>query len=47
MITLGAGAATALVLAVEPARTCFLTENLVLVRRPAADSEAELFAAAE
>ncbi|MEV5351152.1 Imm21 family immunity protein, partial [Streptomyces achromogenes] len=46
-IAVGAGAVTALVLADEPSRTCFLPENLLLVRWLAADSEAELFAAVE
>ncbi|TGN74956.1 hypothetical protein E5083_20255 [Streptomyces bauhiniae] len=41
------GAATALVLADEPARTCFLPEKLLFVRWLAASSEAELLAAAE
>ncbi|MEU7090144.1 Imm21 family immunity protein [Streptomyces achromogenes] len=46
-IAVGAGAVTALVLADEPSRTCFLPENLLLVRWLAAGSEAELFAAVE
>ncbi|UNO43267.1 Imm21 family immunity protein [Streptomyces sp. MST-110588] len=47
VIAVGAGAVTALVLADEPARTCFLPEKLLFVRWLAADSEAELFTAAE
>jgi hypothetical protein len=47
VIAVGAGAVTALVLADEPAKTCFLPEKLLFVRWLAADSEAELFAAAE
>ncbi|MEV5520436.1 Imm21 family immunity protein [Streptomyces sp. NRRL S-1314] len=47
VIAVGAGAATVLVLADEPAKTCFLPEKLLFVRWLAADSEAELFAAAE
>ncbi|MEV7260950.1 Imm21 family immunity protein [Streptomyces sp. NPDC093937] len=47
VITVAAGAATALVLADEPATTCFLPEKLLFVRWLAADSEDELFAAAE
>lgn len=47
VIAVGVGAATALVLADEPAKTCFLPEKLLFVRWLAADSEAELFAAAE
>ncbi|MFD7873648.1 Imm21 family immunity protein [Streptomyces sp. NPDC059766] len=47
VITAGAEAATVLVLADEPATTCFLPEKLLFVRWLAADSEAELFAAAE
>ncbi len=47
VIAVAAGAATALVLADEPAKTCFLPEKLLFVRWLAADSEAELFAAAE
>lgn len=47
VITVGAGAATALVLADQPAKTCFLLEKLLFVRCLAADSEAELLSAAE
>ncbi|MGW5478473.1 Imm21 family immunity protein [Streptomyces sp. NPDC004008] len=47
VITVGAGPATALVLADEPATTCFLPEKRLFVRWLAADSEAELFAGAE
>ncbi|MFJ5779947.1 Imm21 family immunity protein [Streptomyces sp. NPDC093094] len=47
VIGVGAGSATALVLADEPATTCFLPERLLFVRWLAADSEDELFAAAE
>lgn len=47
VITVGAGPATALVLADEPAKTCFLPEKLLFVRWLAADSEAELLATAE
>ncbi|MFG3195240.1 Imm21 family immunity protein [Streptomyces sp. NPDC048208] len=47
MITVGAGGDTALVLADEPAKTCFFPEELLFVRWLAADSEAELFEAAE
>lgn len=47
VIAVGAGAATALVLADEPAKTCFLPEKLLFVRWLAADSEAELLTAAE
>ncbi|MFF7098100.1 Imm21 family immunity protein [Streptomyces rubradiris] len=47
VIAVGAGAVTALVLADEPAKTCFLPEKLLFVRWLAADSEAELFAAVE
>ncbi|WP_239072306.1 Imm21 family immunity protein [Streptomyces bauhiniae] len=47
VITVGAGAATALVMADEPAKTCFLPEKLLFVRWLAADSEAELFAGVE
>ncbi|MGA5181773.1 Imm21 family immunity protein [Streptomyces pseudogriseolus] len=47
VIAVGAGAATVLVLADEPAKTCFLPEKLLFVRWLAADSEAVLFAAAE
>ncbi|MFG3046691.1 Imm21 family immunity protein [Streptomyces sp. NPDC048241] len=46
VITVGAGGATALVLADEPAQTCFLPEELLFVRWLAANSEAELFEAA-
>lgn len=46
-IAVGAGDVTALVLADEPAKTCFLPEKLLFVRWLAADSEAELFTAAE
>lgn len=46
VIAVGTGAATALVLADEPARTCFLPETLLFVRWLAADSEAEVFTAA-
>ncbi|MFF0163698.1 Imm21 family immunity protein [Streptomyces sp. NPDC005263] len=46
-IAVGTGAVTALVLADEPAKTCFLPEKLLFVRWLAADSEAELFAAAD
>ncbi|MFD7885122.1 Imm21 family immunity protein [Streptomyces bauhiniae] len=42
-----AGGTNALVLADEPAKTCFLPEKLLFVRWPAAGSEDELFAAAE
>ena len=47
VIAVGAGATTALVLADEPAKTCFLPEKLLFVRWLAADSEAEVFTAAE
>ena len=47
VIAVSAGANTALVLADEPAKTCFLPEKLLFVRWLAADSEAELFTAAE
>lgn len=47
VIAVGAGAVTALVLADEPAKTCFLPEKLLFVRWLAVDSEAELFTAAE
>ncbi|GHH23287.1 hypothetical protein Srubr_20090 [Streptomyces rubradiris] len=46
-IAVGACAVTALVLADEPARTCFLPKKLLFVRWAAADSEAELFVAVE
>ncbi|MFD8012662.1 Imm21 family immunity protein [Streptomyces sp. NPDC058955] len=41
------GAGTALVLSDEPATTCFLPERLLFVRWLAADTEDELFEAAE
>lgn len=41
------GAGTALVLADEPATTCFLPERLLFVRWLAADTEDDLFEAAE
>ncbi|WP_086830229.1 Imm21 family immunity protein [Streptomyces sp. NRRL B-24572] len=47
VITVGAGPANALVLADEPATTCFLPEKRLFVRWLAADQEAELFAGAE
>ncbi|WP_237551766.1 MULTISPECIES: Imm21 family immunity protein [unclassified Streptomyces] len=47
VIAVGANAATALVLADEPAKTCFLPERRLFVRWLAADSESELFATAE
>ncbi|ARF59234.1 hypothetical protein B1H19_04695 [Streptomyces gilvosporeus] len=47
VISVGADGAMALVLADEPATTCFVPEKLMFVRWLAADSEAELFAAAE
>ncbi|WP_225628813.1 Imm21 family immunity protein [Streptomyces werraensis] len=47
VIAVGAGVVTALVLADEPAKTCFLPEKLLFVRWLAADSETELLAAAE
>lgn len=47
VIAVSAGAVTALVLADEPAKTCFLPEKLLFVRWLAAHSEAELFTAAE
>ncbi|MFG2948324.1 Imm21 family immunity protein [Streptomyces adustus] len=47
VITAGAEAAAVLVLADEPATTCFLPEKQLFVRWLAADSQAELFAAAE
>ncbi|ALP00027.1 hypothetical protein SHL15_9108 [Streptomyces hygroscopicus subsp. limoneus] len=40
VIAVGVGAVTALVLADEPAKTCFLPEKLLFVRWLAADSEA-------
>ncbi|WEH43434.1 Imm21 family immunity protein [Streptomyces sp. AM 2-1-1] len=46
VIAVGTGTATALVLADEPAKTCFLPETLLFVRWLAADSEAEVFTAA-
>lgn len=47
VIALGAGDTNALVLADEPARTCFLPEKLLFVRWMSADSEAELFTGVE
>lgn len=47
VIAVGAETATALVLADEPARTCFLPDELVFVRWLAADSEEELLAGME
>ncbi|MEU3071518.1 Imm21 family immunity protein [Streptomyces sp. NPDC006906] len=47
VIAVGGGATTVLVLADEPAMTCFLPEKRLFVRWLAADSEAELFAAAD
>ncbi|MFJ9539180.1 Imm21 family immunity protein [Streptomyces sp. NPDC101225] len=46
VITVGENGAQALVLADEPATSCFLPEHRVFLRRLAADSEAELKAAA-
>lgn len=47
VITVGTGGATALVLADEPATTCFLPMEMLFVRWLAADSAAELFEAVE
>ncbi|MFJ3670334.1 Imm21 family immunity protein [Streptomyces sp. NPDC090106] len=47
VIAVGAEGATALVLADEPAKTCFLPEEQLFVRWLAADSEEELLAGAE
>ncbi|MFJ6185290.1 Imm21 family immunity protein [Streptomyces sp. NPDC092295] len=47
VIAVRAETATALVLADEPAMTCFLSEKLLFVRWLAADSEEELLAGAE
>ncbi|MFI8350373.1 Imm21 family immunity protein [Streptomyces sp. NPDC085596] len=47
VITVGTGGDTALVLADEPAKTCFLPEELLFVRWLAADLGTELFEAAE
>ncbi|HZG04490.1 MAG TPA: Imm21 family immunity protein, partial [Streptomyces sp.] len=47
VIAVGEGRGQALVLADQPARSCHLPEHRLFVRRPAADSESELLAAAE
>ncbi|MFE2945299.1 Imm21 family immunity protein [Streptomyces sp. NPDC059255] len=47
VIAVGEGVATALVLADEPAMTCFMPEGLLFVRWLAADSEEQLLAGAQ
>ncbi|WP_405922589.1 Imm21 family immunity protein [Streptomyces sp. NBC_00035] len=47
LIEIGSSGAQALLLADEPATSCYLEEHQVFLRRLAADSEADLLAAAE